>query len=51
MKKIKAASIFTKEGVSDIGYLVQLKKDCFTKEEALDVVKSVQFAERAFGVE
>lgn len=45
------AAYFAKEGVSDIGYLVQLKKDCFTKEEALDVVKSVQFAERAFGVE
>lgn len=45
------AAYFTKEGVSDIGYLVQLKKDCFTKEEALDVVKSVQFAERAFGME
>lgn len=45
------AAYFTKEGVLDIGYLVQLKKDCFTKEEALDVVKSVQFAERAFGVE
>lgn len=45
------AAYFTKEGVSDIGYLVQLKKDCFTKEEALDVVKSVQFTERAFGME
>ncbi len=45
------AAYFAKEGVSDIGYLVQLKKDCFTKEEALDVVKSVQFAERAFGME
>ena len=45
------AAYFAKEGVSDIGYLVQLKKDCFTKEEALDVVKSVQFAERTFGVE
>lgn len=45
------AAYFAKEGVSDIGYLVQLKKDCFTKEEALDAVKSVQFAERAFGME
>ena len=45
------AAYFAKEGVSDIGYLVQLKKVCFTKEEALDVVKSVQFAERAFGME
>ena len=45
------AAYFAKEGVSDIGYLVQLKKDCFTKEEALDVVKSVQFTERAFGME
>ena len=45
------AAYFTKEGVSDIGYLVQLKKDCFTKEEALDAVKSVQFTERAFGME
>lgn len=45
------AAYFAKDGVSDIGYLVQLKKDCFTKEEALDIVKSVQFAERAFGME
>lgn len=45
------AAYFTKEGVSDIGYLAQLKKDCFTKEEALDAVKSVQFTERAFGME
>lgn len=45
------AAYFAKEGVSDIGYLVQLKKDCFTKEEALDAVKSVQFTERAFGME
>ena len=45
------AAYFTKEGISDIGYLVQLKKDCFTKEEALDAVKSVQFTERAFGME
>jgi hypothetical protein len=43
------AAYFAKEDVTDIGYLIELRKDIFTKEEAKRVIESVQFCERAFG--
>lgn len=43
------AAYFAKEDAADIGYLIELRKDFFTREEVQNVIESVQFCERAFG--